>query len=504
MRIIVNRLPNRLYPDFKRVTVQFMDIGFDRIRDLMQKVIDMDTELASQVLTKTLREFSRRHRNLTRVFDKNYQKALEIVLNGVRDTTSVSDDLKVVGLNGVDSISEEKKLLIGAYLSKEYSISSAAFFNPSMVESPDQTGLEIGSKRVNISFRATGEGHISSIVFHTCIINRDGELHFEDPGVHVDEPETVKRHIYKKKMIEEKLKEMEVYPKIINSVLEPLNDTFVYGQLLGSALNVLNNNTLHEEEQRAVEQIVWVADSHYEIMFSRDTHISERVIFPVSYTERRGIEDARFVRFTDDDGKVKYYATYSAYDGFTILPKLIMTEDFCKFEIKPLHGKGAQNKNLALFPRKINGKYAMLSRIDGINSYIGFSNNINIWEEPTIIQEPKYPWEYIQLGNCGAPIETSEGWLVITHGVGPMRQYCLGATLLDLDDPTKEIGRLQDPLLVPNEEEREGYVPNVVYSCGSIIHNDKLIVPYGLSDTGAGFMSVDLNTLIEKIKSKPE
>ena len=181
-----------------------------------------------------------------------------------------------------------------------------------------------------------------------------------------------------------------------------------------------------------------------------------------------------------------------------------MTEDFCKFEIKPLHGKGAQNKNLALFPRKINGKYAMLSRIDGINSYIGYSNNINIWEEPVIIQEPKYPWEYIQLGNCGAPIETSEGWLVITHGVGPMRQYCLGATLLDLDDPTKEIGRLQDPLLVPNEEEREGYVPNVVYSCGSIIHNDKLIVPYGLSDTGAGFMSVDLDTLIEKIKSKPE
>ncbi len=484
MRLTVNRLPNRLYPDFKRVTVQFFNIGPERTADLIQKVVQMDEAIARERLTQTLREFSRRHRNLTHVYKRHYQQAMQIAGSEIEEPETISD---------------EKKMLIGAYLSKEYSISAAAFFNPSMVESPDQTGLEEGSRRVNISFRATGEGHISSIVFHTGVINRNNEIHLEKAGHHVDEPEAVKRHLYEKKMTQEKLQEMEVKQEIIDSVLGPLNDTFVYGELLGSALNVLKDPSLNEEERRAVEQIVWLADSHYEIAFSRDTHLSERVIFPISYTERRGIEDARFVRFVSNEGKVTYYATYSAYDGYTILPKLIVTEDFCSFEVKPLHGRGAQNKNLALFPRKINGKYAMLSRIDGINSYIGFSDHIHIWDEPIKVQEPKYPWEYIQLGNCGSPIETPEGWLVITHGVGPMRQYCLGAMLLDLDDPTKEIGHLKEPLLAPNNEEREGYVPNVVYSCGGLIHNDTLIVPYGTSDTGAAFMTIDLDTLLHRI-----
>ncbi len=473
-----------MYPDFKRVIVQFFDIGPERTADLIQKVVRMDDQTAREILTQTLREFSRRHRNLTHTYKNNYQRAVQVAGGQIEELETISND---------------KKMLIGSYLSKEYSISAAAFFNPSMVESPDQTGLEEGSTRVNISFRATGEGHISSIVFHTGVINRNNEIHFEKAGHHVDEPEAVKRHLYEKKMTEEKLQEMEVKQEIIDAVLGPLNDTFVYGELLGSSLNVLKDPSLNEEERRAVEQIVWLADSHYQITFSRDTHLSERVIFPISYTEQRGIEDARFVRFVNDEGKVTYYATYSAYDGYTILPKLIVTEDFCSFEVKPLHGRGAQNKNLALFPRKINGKYAMLSRIDGINSYIGFSDHIHIWDDPIKVQEPKHPWEYIQLGNCGSPIETDEGWLVITHGVGPMRQYCLGAMLLDLDDPTKEIGHLKEPLLAPNNEEREGYVPNVVYSCGGLIHNDTLIVPYGTSDTGAAFMTIDLDTLLHRI-----
>jgi predicted GH43/DUF377 family glycosyl hydrolase len=486
MRITVNRLPNRFYPDYKRVIIRFHDLGEERIRDLMLKVIEMDEVIASQTLMQTLREFSKRHRNLTRKFKHHYREALKIV----GDT-----------IPGINEISEDKKLLIGAYFSNEYAISSAAFFNPSIVESPDQTWLEEGSKRLIISFRATGEGHISSIVFHTGVIDKNGNLSFEQAGNYVDEPEVVKRHIYDKAMIETKLREMGVKGEIVRSVMQPLKKEFIYGELLGSALEVLAQPSLSEEERRAVDHIVWLADSHYRIEFSLDTHISERVIFPISYTERRGIEDARFVRFTDDDGKVTYYATYTAYDGYTILPKMIVTEDFTSFEVKPLHGRGAQNKNLALFPRKIAGRYAMLSRIDGINSYIGFSDNINIWQEPVRILEPKYPWEFIQTGNCGAPIETSEGWLVITHGVGPVRQYCLGATLLDLYDPTKVIGHLKEPLLAPNEEEREGYVPNVVYSCGSILHNNQLIVPYGLSDTASGFMSIGVRELIAKILS---
>lgn len=464
--------------------MRFLDIGSERTADLINKVTHMDERLAGDVLTQTLREFSRRHRNLTRTFKDHYLQAL-----------------KTAGINPEDmeKVSHDKKMLIGSYLSKEYSVSAAAFFNPSMIESPDQTGLEDGSKRVVISFRATGEGHISSIVFHTGVIDKENRIHFEKAGSHVDQPEAVKRHVYEKQITMDKLKEMEVRQNMVDAVLSSLKETFVYGELLGSALNVLRDPALTEEERRAVEQIVWLADSHYEIAFSRDTHISERVIFPISYTERRGIEDARFVRFVDDNGEATYYATYSAYDGYTILPKLIVTKDFCSFEVKPLHGKGAQNKNLALFPRKINGKYAMLSRIDGINSFIGFSDHIHIWDDPIKLQEPMHPWEYIQLGNCGSPIETPEGWLVITHGVGPMRQYCLGAMLLDLDNPTKEIGHLKEPLLAPNDEEREGYVPNVVYSCGSLIHNDTLIVPYGTSDTGAAFMTIDVDTLLKRI-----
>ncbi|MEX0681200.1 MAG: glycoside hydrolase family 130 protein [Balneolales bacterium] len=484
MRLIVERKPNRFYPDFKRVINRFYHNGLERSKDLVQKILEMDDTEAELVLTETLREFARRHRNLSRKFLKHYDEIKKLL---------TSTDLD---LNRVD---EQKKLLIGSYFSMEYSIVSAAFFNPSVVESPDQSGLEEGSKRIIVSFRATGEGHISSIVFHTGIIDYKGDLQFEESGPFVDEAEIVKRHHYKKKYFQSKLHEMKVDKSIISLVMKPLKNKFLYGELRKSIREAIERNNKNEEKRRAIEEIIWLADSHYEIKFSRDTDIAERVIFPISYTERKGIEDARFVRFTNDNGKVIYYATYTAFDGYHILPKLILTKDFYHFEVKPLHGASAQNKNLALFPRKINGKYIMLSRVDGVNNYICFSDKINIWGKPIKIQVSKYPWEYIQIGNCGAPVETPEGWLLITHGVGPMRRYCLGASLLELEDPTKEIGRLKDPLLIPDEEEREGYVPNVVYSCGSIIHNDKLIIPYGLSDTSSGFLSVEMESLMKKL-----
>jgi predicted GH43/DUF377 family glycosyl hydrolase len=219
----------------------------------------------------------------------------------------------------------------------------------------------------------------------------------------------------------------------------------------------------------------------------------------MSELERKGIEDARFVKFTEDDGSVHYYATYTAFDGALIMPKLLETKDFYNFRIRPLHGAGAKNKNLALFPRKINGNYVMLSRIDGINNYIMYSNNINLWESPQLLQQPLHPWEFVQIGNCGSPIETEHGWLVITHGVGPMRRYVLGASLFKIDDPSIEIGRLKEPLLSPNADEREGYVPNVVYSCGGIVNDGKLILPYGLSDYSSSFATIDLNALLDKV-----
>jgi predicted GH43/DUF377 family glycosyl hydrolase len=245
---------------------------------------------------------------------------------------------------------------------------------------------------------------------------------------------------------------------------------------------------------------MWLASSHYEIEFSLDTAISERVIFPVSENEKNGIEDARFVKFVDDTGEVTYYATYTAYDGVTILPKLIETKDFYHFKVKPINGEIGRHKGMALFPRRINGKYAMLCRLDGVNNYISFSDNVNFWSEATLIQKPKYPWELIQIGNCGSPIETEEGWLVLTHAVGQMREYVLGVSLFALDNPAKEIGRLSTPLLMPNEEEREGYVPNVIYTCGAITHNGMLSIPYAMSDYASTFACVDLGELLEKLK----
>ncbi|MDA3820483.1 MAG: glycoside hydrolase family 130 protein [Candidatus Delongbacteria bacterium] len=487
MRINVERLPNRFYPDFKRVIIRFYNNGPERSNDLVEKVLAMKDDEVELILAQTLREFSKRHRNISQNFFDHFDMAKKLINNPVLE---------------MEKLKEDRKLLIGSYFSMEYSITAAAFFNPSVVESPDQTGLSEGSKRIFVSFRASGDGHVSSIVFHTGTISKEGELYFEASGSYVDEAEVIKRVQYTKGSFIRKLREMHVNEDVFAQVMDMLGDTFTYGELQKAVKDTIARNHTSETKKQVISQIMWLADSHYKIEFSRDTHISERVIFPVSYSERKGIEDARFVRFTDDDSEVSYYATYTAYDGNTILPKLMVTKDFYNFEVKPLHGEGAQNKNLALFPRKINGQYVMLSRIDGINSYIGFSDKLNVWEKPIKIQEPRYYWEYVQIGNAGAPIETSEGWLLITHGVGPMRRYCLGASLLDLDDPTKEIGRLKEPLLIPNEEEREGYVPNAVYSCGYIIHQDKLIIPYGLSDTSSGFLSVDLNQLLEKLRSE--
>jgi predicted GH43/DUF377 family glycosyl hydrolase len=282
--------------------------------------------------------------------------------------------------------------------------------------------------------------------------------------------------------------------------MRDLPGKFEYHEFKQAVGRILTENKIIAERKMALEEMTWLADSFYDIHFQHDSDITERVIFPVSDSESRGIEDARFVRFTDDDKSEKIFATYTAYNGHTILPKLLSTENFYTFRVMPLHGTGAQNKNLALFPRKIKGKYAMLARIDGVNNYLMYSERPTVWNNPVIIQEPRFTWEFTQIGNCGSPLWTEEGWLVISHGVGPMRGYCLGASLFDLDDPSKEIGRLDEPLLSPREDEREGYVPNVVYSCGSIIHNNSLILPYAVSDYSSTYGVVDMAELTEALK----
>jgi predicted GH43/DUF377 family glycosyl hydrolase/CheY-like chemotaxis protein len=331
------------------------------------------------------------------------------------------------------------------------------------------------------------------------VLDKDNNLEFSPVSKLVDVAETIQLHEYQKADFRKKIE--AVHPDntlFVDSILNPLGDTFLFRELRHSINEYIKCNELTISNGAVLQDIKLIANAHYQIGFSLDTSISERVIFPVTDAESNGIEDARFVKFTDDDGSVKYYATYTAYNGFMILPQLLETSDFYTFKVIPIYGKNAQNKGMGLFPRKINGKYAMLSRHDGENNYILFSDQINNWDgEATLLQEPVFPWEFVQLGNSGSPIETDKGWLVITHGVGAMRRYVLGAILLDLDDPTKVLAKITNPLLVANETEREGYVPNVVYSCGSIIHNDNLIIPYAMSDTSSGFAYVSLHNLFD-------
>uniref|UniRef100_UPI0032162A82 glycoside hydrolase family 130 protein n=1 Tax=uncultured Draconibacterium sp. TaxID=1573823 RepID=UPI0032162A82 len=486
MNVIVSRKEVKFNPDPSRVIARFYYTNDERSKAIIKQVLSMPEDEAKVALNQVLRGYSKRHRNISRVFETHFNK-LHHLLN----------ELNIAP----DKTKEEVKVLIGSYFTMEYSIESAAFFNPSVVEDPDQSELQIGEKRVIFSFRATGEGHISSIVFRSGILDKDNNLQIEPVGKMLDEAENIKRHIYNKEQFKAQLYELQSNKKVTSNIFSRLGDDFTYGELSRSVKRTKEELQLSSSKERQVNQILWLASSHYEIKFSLDTAISERVIFPVSENERNGIEDARFVKFTDDDGAVTYFATYTAYDGMAILPKLIETKDFYYFKILPINGEIGRNKGMALFPRKINGKYAMLCRIDGVNNYIAFSDKINVWNDAKLIQEPRYPWEFIQIGNCGSPIETEAGWLVLTHAVGQMREYVLGASLFDLDNPAKETGRLKTPLLMPNEEEREGYVPNVVYTCGSIIHNNNVIIPYAMSDYKSTYATVDLTELLNELKN---
>jgi len=484
MRLAVERKPSKVYPDPKRVIARFFFNGEERGKELIERVLSLTDEQVFSILSPLLQEYSKRHRSITKLLLKHCEK--------------VSILFEAMKLD-IDSISYNSKLLIGSYFTHEYSIESAAFFNPSIIEDPDQTDLEQGERRLIISFRAVGEGHISSIVFRRALIDKHNNIHVIPSGNYIDEAEIVQTAILKKELFLEKALTSRVDNKIMRELDNKLTDAFDYHTLRRIVLESQDNEP-DPVKDIELEKVLWLWDSYYSIIFSLDTDISDRVIFPISEFERKGIEDARFVKFIEDDGSICYYATYTAYDGLLIMPKLLKTSNFYEFKIGPLFGKGAQNKNLALFPRKINGRYAMLSRIDGCNNYIMYSDNINVWENPIKLQEPKYSWEFVQTGNCGSPIETEDGWLVITHAVGPMRKYCLGACLLQLDNPTVEIGRLTEPLLIPNPEEREGYVPNVVYSCGAIINNGELVIPYGLSDYCSSFATVNLKDLLDRLK----
>jgi predicted GH43/DUF377 family glycosyl hydrolase len=472
-----------LKPNNARVLFRpFQPVDANRTTRIVARVMALSDAEIEQLLEMVLSEFHGRHQKLRQFFIQRFEHMRPFLLTDA-------------------PVSESRQLLIGAYFTQEYSLESAALFNPSMVWHPDQSGLPKGSRRFVLSLRATGEGHISSITFRTGVIDAKNQIQLDKATRFVTAPEPVANAQYEKALFHHKLIELGLGNGFVERTLALLDDEFTLEELHTAVATVRRQNRQKANEYEPIASgIIALAKSNYEITFSPDQSLSERAIFPYSPTETNGIEDARFLEFQDDDGKSCYYATYTAFDGKVVLPQLLETDDFVHFKINTLNGPEVKNKGLALFPRKVNGMYAMLSRQDGENIYLMYSEMLHFWYTKQLILKPTYPWEFVQVGNCGSPIETENGWLVLSHGVGPMRKYSMGAVLLDLEDPSRVIARLTEPLLAPNENEREGYVPNVIYSCGGVVHNKELIIPYAMSDYASTFATVPLKELLKRMR----
>lgn len=477
----IKRTSTILKPDQSRVLLRpFTPGNSDRMSGIISRIMALPEAGVGPLLDQVTAEFSQRHEKIRDLFLERFEQ--------VRDS--------MIGAPGLKDkeVPLRRRRLIGAYFLAEYSLESAALFNPSIVPHPDQSDLPAGALRFVISLRAIGEGHISSITFRTGVIHPDHRIEVFTPTGFLTEPRQIPNSLYEKGLFGRKLEELGLDSDFKNRVMERLSDSFTLEELRASLVDEKTRlEDRMSQEDLHTSQGMWVlAMSNYEVQFQPDQEISERVIFPATPSQRNGIEDARFVCFQNEDGSQIYYATFTAFDGAVIVPELVETSDFLRFRFTSLNGPAAENKGMALFPRKINGHFAMLSRQDNENIYLMFSDNVHFWNERELLLRPTFPWELVQIGNCGSPIEIDAGWLVLSHGVGPLRKYCIGAFLLDRDDPSKVIGRLREPLLKPNENEREGYVPNVVYTCGALVHGDQLIMPYGLADHATGFATVAL------------
>jgi predicted GH43/DUF377 family glycosyl hydrolase len=468
-----------LRPNSARVLIRpFIPGDVARIVNIIGRALSLSEAEIEEQLVAVTEDFGSRHLNLRTFWRRHFDRVKAHVFSG-------------------RPLSEARQLYIGALFSGEYALECAALFNPSIVPHPDQSELAEGELRFILSLRATGEGHISSIEFRTGIIRADHAITMEEPSRFVTAPTLNPNPTFLKTVFLHKLMEMEFENDWSSALMTPLGDEFTLSELEAAIRRAASGSgPLPREAQRTIECVRWLAQSNYEVHFDPAVAVSERIIFPVSSNESNGMEDARFVRFVEDDGRVIYYATYTAYNGRAILPQLLETEDFLSFRAITLNGRAVQNKGMAFFPRRIDGRYAMISRQDDENLFLMYSDNPHFWSDPQLLRRPCHPWEAVKIGNCGSPIETDAGWLVITHGVGPMRKYCIGIILLDLHDPSKVLAELREPLLQAVGSEREGYVPNVVYTCGALLHRDRLILPYGLSDTATTIVTIPLDELL--------
>ncbi|MBN1491606.1 MAG: glycoside hydrolase family 130 protein [Phycisphaerae bacterium] len=479
----VIRHSDELEPDDKRVIARFFDFGnVRRFRAILKRIMKLNETRVVELLAEVMKDFSSRHRNLEAEFLESYAEVCDYLPVGT-------------------VVSESRRLLIGAYFMMEYSIESAALFNPSIVLHPDQGGVPEGAARFLMSLRATGEGHVSSIVFRQGLLHASGELHLDPTTPFAYAPAPVPDREFERGWFLSKIDDLDIPHELVLAMLEALPEQFTLSQLQRTIDEFMKSPVHPKAFESAAEDMLWLARASYEVRFPGECAPSETVIFPATENESRGMEDLRLVRFVDDDQTVHYYGTYTAYNGWRLLPMLLDTCDFKTLRVTPLSGRYARNKGMALFPRRVNGQYLCVSRHDGESLFLLRSDEIGFWNDSKSLYKPTASWELIQVGNCGSPLETEAGWILLTHGVGPVREYCIGALLLDRDEPGRILGRLREPLIVPTESEREGYVPNVVYSCGAMVHNGLLVIPYAMSDSRTTFAEVSVNDLIQLLRS---
>jgi predicted GH43/DUF377 family glycosyl hydrolase len=476
--ITVTRTNIRIEPKPERVIPLYLKIiDKTRIERIVSAVLSLDEKTVEETCNRVLSEFENRHIGFRQILLKNYASIKAYVPSHSEPSLS-------------------GKLLLGLYFTKEYSVEYTALFNPSIVIHPDQNGLKIGEVRFILSLRATGEGHISSIEFRTGIISRAGEITIDPYPSKLVGPNKNENSKYSKDFVKKRAK---FYNDFNASVFDYLPEQFSIHEALQKIVGVTaNNQNKLDSTKKALREIF---DTNYDISFDEGIAISSRVIFPASKAEKTGLEDVRFVKFSDHD-KTRYLGTYTAYDGRKIRSKIIETEDFISFRLRQLYGKAALDKGMAFFPEKINGKYALISRQGGESISLMYSDDLYYWDTYKIIQEPEREWELLQIGNCGSPVKTAYGWLLLTHAVGPLRKYVISATLLDLNNPEIVLATLDKPLIIPNTDEREGYVPNVVYSCGFLLHFEHLIIPYAISDSITSFARINIYSLVDKLLKK--
>lgn len=481
MTVQVKRLPILLEPDSSRVITRFFSVGDEqRVRGILARLLTIPEETIATLLAKLEDDFRPAHTDIDDIFRDHYAAVKHHITNQ-------------------NAVSDARQRFIGACFTMEYAIESAALFNPSMIQAIDQSNVPPGSVRFLMSLRATGEGHISSIVFRRGLIDADSSVSVDPPGRRSHPARATTPDHFNKQEFVRQLQALDGWTAQAQATMSRLGDQFTRAELSAAIDDMRKESTVTGELEQSNDALLALTQANYQIPLAPDTDISEAVIFPFSENERHGIEDLRLVRFTDDDGSERVYGTYTAYDGSRIFPQLLDYVAGQNVAVHLLTGQSAKNKGMALFPRKIDGHYAMIARLDNENLYYMESDDVRVWDEARLLCVPKFPWEVIQIGNCGSPLETEAGWLLLTHGVGPMRQYCIGATLLDLNDPSRVIGQTSEPLLTPTGSERIGYVPNVVYSCGGMIHAGKLILPYAMSDVATSIAVIDLQELLDSL-----